>query len=106
LGKEQSGAQCVNAGIINNFTANPSRVLKGNTTTITWSTSNMAAGGCTLTGLSSTGTAVLSHALSSTPSLTAVITGKTIFTLSCIDLAGVPSAPSITVNLIPQTIEQ
>jgi hypothetical protein len=98
----QGGSTCVVAGAINSLTANPSRVLKGNSPTISWSTSNMAT--CVLSGFAATGTSVLSSALSS--SVTPAVTGKTIYTLSCADQAGIAYSSSVTVNLIPQTVEQ
>ena len=96
------GSTCVLQGVINSFTANPSRVLKGNTAAISWSTSNMSS--CTLSSLVSTGTSNLSSLLSS--SITPTVNSKTIFTLTCTDASGASYSASATVNLIPQTIEQ
>jgi hypothetical protein len=101
-GQAQKGASCVLKGTIVSFTANPSRVLKGNTATLTWSTSNMAT--CALSSFAAAGTLTLSHGLSS--SLSPIIDSKTIFTLSCVDAADLTYSSSVTVNLIPQTIEQ
>lgn len=101
-GQVQSGSTCVLAGVINTLTANPSRVLKGKTATVAWSTSHMAT--CSLSGFAATGTSVLSSALSS--SVTPAITGKTIYTLTCTDQAGIAYSSSVTVNLVPQTIER
>jgi hypothetical protein len=102
LGQEQDGSICVFAGSIDSLTATPSRVLKGNPATIAWSSSHMAT--CSLSGFSAAGTDNLSSALSS--SIAPAIQSKTIFTLSCIDAAGTPTSESVTVSLIPQTIEQ
>jgi hypothetical protein len=46
----------------------------------------------------------VASALSS--SITPVINSKTIYTLSCTDQAGIAYSSSVTVNLIPQTIER
>lgn len=100
-GQEQTGASCILAGSINSLTASPSRVLKGNTTTVSWSTGNMAT--CALSGFDASATSNLSSALSS--SVNPTVNAKTIYTLGCIDKAGVPYSSSVTVNLIPQTIE-
>jgi len=97
------GSSCVPEGVINSLTATPSRVLKGNTATVSWDTLHMD-GGCTLSAFSIAGTVTLSTKLSF--SINPVINSKTIFTLSCIDAAGTPTAESVTVGLIPQTIEQ
>ncbi len=95
-------APSADQGVINSLVANPSRVLKGNTSTVTWSTSNMDA--CALSALDSSGSISLSSVLSGTVS--PVIQSKTIFTLTCADAAGLPYSSSVTVNLIPQTIEK
>lgn len=96
------GTTCVLQGSILSFTANPIRVLKGNTATISWSTSHMSA--CSLGSFTALGTATLSSQLSST--LAPIINSKTVFTLHCTDAAGEDYTSSVTVNLIPQTIEQ
>ncbi len=98
----QKGTSCVQKGAINSFTATPSRVLAGKNVSVSWSTSNMNS--CQLTALNTTNTSSLSTALSST--ITVAVQSKTIFTLTCTDEGGTVSAPSVTVNLIPQTIEQ
>jgi hypothetical protein len=98
----QSGAVCVPRGVIQSFTASPSRVLKGNTATVSWSTSNMSA--CALSSMTATGTAVLSALRSST--LTPTINSKAVFTLTCSDASGASYSASATVSLIPKTIER
>lgn len=101
-GYEIVGAACLPQGSINQFVASPSRVLKGNQSTITWSTSHMAS--CALSAFDSSATSNLNSALSSTLSTT--VNSKTIYTLACIDQGGLSYSSSVTVNLIPQTIEQ
>lgn len=98
----KGGSTCVLQGAINTLTVNPSRVLKGNRAVVSWSTANMAT--CALSALDSSARSALSSALSS--SITLTINAKTIYTLTCADKAGLTYASSITVNLIPQTIEQ
>ena len=101
-GQAQSGAACVLKGAINTLTVNPSRVLKGSHATISWSTSNMTT--CALSLLDATHSSTLSSTLTS--SLVVTINSKTIYTLSCADKTGSTYSSSVTVNLIPQTIEQ
>lgn len=98
----RGGATCVLQGAINTLTVNPSRVFKGNKATISWSTANMST--CSLSGLTAAGTTNLATALSS--SINPVISSKTVYTLSCIDTAGLGYSSSVTVNLVPQTKEQ
>jgi hypothetical protein len=77
------------------LTANPSRVQKGKTTTLTWSAQNITAGTCLLKdSLGST----LSSAASGSQTVT--VNNQTVYTLSCTALSG-PQKQSVTVTLIP-----
>jgi hypothetical protein len=96
------GATCVPQGSIISFTANPSRVLAGRPASITWSTSHMSS--CSVSAFAASGTSVLSTALSSVS--TPVVNSRTVFTLTCIDASSATYSSSVTVSLIPQTIEQ
>jgi len=98
----RGGSTCVTPGVINSLTANPSRVLKGNSTTISWSTSGMSI--CSLSAFNANGTSALSSALNS--SLQQTVAAKTVYTLSCTDASGTSYASSVTLNLIPVTVEQ
>jgi hypothetical protein len=96
------GTTCVLKGSINSFTVNPSRVLQGRTATVSWSTSHMSD--CSLSAFNAAGTTVLSTATSAT--ITPVVNTKTIYTLTCTDASNASYSSSVTVSLIPQTIEQ
>ncbi len=78
----------------------------GNTTTLTYSASNVT--GCTLKdGLGTTvGSFGAAGATPTTATYVASIGGQTTFTLSCNDKGGKPLSQSVTVKLIPKTIEQ
>jgi hypothetical protein len=96
------GSTCVLEGAINNLSADPTRVRKGGTITLSWSTSNMDS--CTLRGPVSGAVATISSALSGT--LSRVIANQSIYTLTCVDSTGTSRAQSVTVNLVPDTIER
>jgi hypothetical protein len=100
-GYEVVGSSCVAAGVIQSFTANPLRVRKGGTANVSWSTTNMSV--CTVSAFTTAATATLSSAFIA--ELTPVVNSKTIYTLSCNDAAGLSYSASITVNLVPETIE-
>ena len=89
-------------GSINNLSSNPSRVRKGGTITLSWNTSNMDS--CTLRGPNVGIMATLSSALSGTLSRT--VTNQSVYTLTCVDSVGTSRAQSVTVNIVPETIEQ
>jgi hypothetical protein len=95
------GAQCLASGVIQSFTANPSRVRKGNTAAVNWATSNMTS--CVLKSFVSGGTQTISLSLNG--ALNPTVNSKTIFTLTCTDVSGQSYSSSATVNLVPETIE-
>ena len=80
------------------LTAMPSRVHPKGSTTLTWSTSNMAS--CAVTS-SDTPTPTLSTALSSTGLLVQNITRPEVYTLFCTDNNDTPFVSKVQVNLIP-----
>lgn len=89
-----TGGSC--SGSILDLTVQPLLVVQGATVNVSWNTAHMSvcsvtnnAGALTWTGL--TGASKVS----------APITGRTIFTLSCVDLLGVPLTASKTVNIVP-----
>ena len=85
--------------------ASPPKVLKGMSTTITWSAANVLS--CSLRGptgvidsaVASSNT-VASRSVSSGP-----VTGTTIYTLTCRDLVGGSISKSVTVGLKPASLE-
>gem|GEM_PF-2233407 len=90
-------------GIISSaLTATPSRVHPGKSTTLAWSTSNMAS--CTVTS-SDTPPQTLSTALSSTGVTTPAITHAEIYTLSCLDANGTSFMSQVRVSLVPVEVE-
>ena len=101
-GRAQSGTECVAPGSINNLSSNPTRVRKGGTITLSWSTSNMDS--CTLRGPAAGVVSALSSALSGTLSRT--VTNQSVYTLTCVDSIGTSRTQSATVNIVPETIEQ
>lgn len=86
------------AGSISSFTATPSRVHPGGSTTLTWSTANMAS--CTVTS-SDTPPQTLSTALNSTGLLVQNITHVEVYTLSCLDNNSAPFVSQVKVSLVP-----
>jgi hypothetical protein len=93
-----SCAVAIPPGSISSFTATPSRVHPGGSTTLTWSTSNMAA--CNVTS-SDTPPSTLSTALSSTGLVASNITHVEIYTLSCIDNKSASFSSQVQVKLVP-----
>jgi hypothetical protein len=84
------------------LTATPSRVHSGNSTTLTWSTTNMAS--CAVTS-SDTPPQTLSTALSSAGLTTPAITRVEVYTLSCLDNNSTPFVSQVQVKLVPVTQE-
>lgn len=99
----QTGTQSsVSVSVLNSslsLVAAPSRVQSGNTSTLTWSASNVTS--CTLVGpgVSAQATAV-SGTVSPRNTTTPGITGQSTYTLTC-QTAGNPVSTSVQVNVIP-----
>ena len=96
------GSACVPKGVISSMTAEPSRVRKGNTGTVSWNTSSMVS--CALRGPVSGSLQTLSTELSGAKTVT--IASQSVYTLSCVDQSGASYSESATINLIPEVIEQ
>jgi hypothetical protein len=95
------GSTCVPKGEIHSMTAQPSRVRKGNTGTVSWNTSAMVS--CTLKGPVNGAMQTLSTELSGTRTVT--ITNQSVYTLSCADQSGASYSSTATINLIPEVEE-
>lgn len=81
------------APVIVSFTADPARIEEGQQSTLSWSTSNVRAGGCRLapSPLSSTDP----NGSWSTPTLTTSMS----YTLTCVNSANVATSKSVSVNV-------
>lgn len=86
------------------LTASPPRVQPGQSSTLTWSANSVQS--CTLSGpgVSASATANGNGTIGQQTTSTGVISGQSIYTLSCSTAAG-QSSVSATVNLIPSFIE-
>jgi hypothetical protein len=89
-------------GSISSFAATPSRVHPGGSTTLTWSTSNMAS--CSVKS-SDTPAQTLSTALSTAGLTTPAITRPETYTLSCTGLDTKSYMSQVQVKLVPVTTE-
>jgi hypothetical protein len=86
------------------LTATPSRVHPGKSTTLTWSTSNMAS--CSVKSSDKTQTSPLpSTALSSAGLVISNITRPETYTLFCTDNNSTPFVSQVQVKLVPVVIE-
>jgi hypothetical protein len=81
--------------------AAPPRVFSGTVTSVTWSTTNVTPGSCTVTGTNGD-----SWNLDGGTQSTSPITQTTTYTLSCLDLIGNPVGDSVQITLKPQFDEQ
>ena len=89
--------------VISTFTASPTSVLGGGYTTLTWTTSNVSANGCSITGA---GTSLSDQPASGAASilLTAGVGVTYPITLTCYDTSGTTTA-SATVNVTAPVLQ-
>jgi hypothetical protein len=91
--------QVILVGSISQFSASPSRVRAGETTNLTWSTTNMST--CRVTN--SAGTLVSS--LLNSSGFPQTLTHSEVYTLTCVDGAGRTTTAKATAGLIPHIQE-
>jgi hypothetical protein len=85
-------------GVISTFTANPSRVLSGQSTALSWTTTYMAK--CSVT--TSEGNLVPNSSVTNASNVPATVIHAEIYTLSCTDNLMNSYSATVNVNLVPQ----
>ncbi|HLP86875.1 MAG TPA: LamG-like jellyroll fold domain-containing protein, partial [Candidatus Paceibacterota bacterium] len=99
FGTAWNGSQCVSNAPVTTFTANPSSIFKGGSSTLIW---NSTADSCTSTG---TGFNVSAHSPTTSGSIVVSPLVTTVYTLQCSNVAGT-SENSVTTKVITLKIEE
>ncbi len=97
-GYDWDGSSCVAPPTINTFSATPSSISPGGSTTLTWDTTGVVTSGCTASGGTWSGTKAKTNLTGNTVS---GINTTTTYTISCVNSAGVPASASVTVTVVP-----
>ena len=89
------------AGLINSFTATPSRVHPPGNTTLRWDVTGMAACGVTGSDGSTPAASSAENGIDGAHQASAAVTKSTIYTLSCTDASSFSYSATVSVGTVP-----